>query len=103
MMISFIEDISHKNRVSIIINKLNVLYKKDELNKKFEDPERFEGYKRSLETPMPQFLADIQQAYNRLRCHGITICDNLSVFNFSKLLLYPIIICSESNKRLSKN
>ena len=32
-------DISHENGVNLIINKLNKLYKKDELNEKFEDLE----------------------------------------------------------------
>ena len=41
------KDISHKDGVTMIINKLNKLYKKDELNEKFEDLEKFENYKRS--------------------------------------------------------
>ena len=52
------KDISHEDGVTLIINKLNKLYKKDELNEKFEDLEKFENYKRSSETPMQQFLAD---------------------------------------------
>ena len=52
------KDISHEDGVTIIINKLNNLYKKDKLNEKFEDLERFESYKRSSETQMQQFIAD---------------------------------------------
>ena len=67
------KDISHKDGVTMIINKLNKLYKKDELNEKFEDLEKFENYKRSPETPMQQFLADFHQAYNKLKRHGISV------------------------------
>ena len=74
------KDISHEDGVTLIINKLNKLYKKDELNEKFEDFEKFENYKRSSETPMQQFLADFDQAYNKLKRHGITICNDLLGF-----------------------
>ena len=74
------KDISHEDGVTLIINKLNKLYKKDELNEKFEDLEKFENYKRSSETPMQQFLADFDQAYNKLKQHGITICNDLLGF-----------------------
>ena len=79
------KDISHENGVHLIINKLNKLYKKDELNEKFEDLEKFENYKRSSETSMQQFLADFHQAYNRLKRHGITICNDLLGFKLLKV------------------
>ena len=78
------KDISHEDGVSIIINKLNNLYKKDELNEKFEDLERFESYKRSSETQMQQFIADFDQTYNKLKRHGITICNDLLGFKLLK-------------------
>ena len=46
------KDISHGNGVTVSINKLKNWYKKDELNKTFEDLERREAYKRSLEVQM---------------------------------------------------
>lgn len=46
------KDISHGNGVTVSINKLKNWYKKDELNKTFEDLERREVYKRSLEVQM---------------------------------------------------
>ena len=60
------------------------MYKKDELNEKFEDLEKFENYKRSSETPMQQFLADFDQAYNKLKRLGITICNDLLGFKLLK-------------------
>ena len=78
------KDISHKDGVTLIINKLNKLYKKDKLNKKFQDLEKFENYKRSSETPMQQFLADFDQAHNKLKRHGITICNDLLGFKLLK-------------------
>lgn len=46
------KDISHGNGVTVSINKLKNWYKKDELNKTFEDLERREVYKRLLEVQM---------------------------------------------------
>ena len=61
--------ISHDNGITTIINKLNSLYKKDKLNEKFEDLKHFESYKRSTETQMQQFVAEFDQAYNKLKRH----------------------------------
>ena len=46
------KDISHGNGVTVSINKVKNWYKKDELNKTFEDLERREVCKRSLEVQM---------------------------------------------------
>ena len=43
---------------STIINKLNSLYKKDELNEKYEDLEPFDSYKRSPEMQTQQFVVE---------------------------------------------
>ena len=55
------KDISHGNGVTVSINKLKNWYKKDELNKTFEDLERLEVYKRSLEVQMQYLLAEFDQ------------------------------------------
>ena len=78
------KDISHNNGVTTIINKLNSLYKKDKLNEKFEGLERFESYKRSPEMQMQQFVAEFDQASNKLKKHGITICSDLLDFKLLK-------------------
>ena len=69
---------------STIITKLNSLYKKDELNKKYEDLEPFDSYKRSSEMQTQQFVAEFDQAYNKLKRHGITICSDLLSFKLLK-------------------
>ena len=51
------KDILDDNGITTIINKLNSIYKKGELNEKFEDLECFESYKKSHETQMQQFVA----------------------------------------------
>ena len=51
------KDMLDDNGITTIINKLNSIYKKGELNEKFEDLECFESYKRSPETQMQQFVA----------------------------------------------
>ena len=56
------KDISNEDGVVMIINKLDGLFKKDELNEKFEDLERFEAYKRPSETPIQQFLVVFEKA-----------------------------------------
>lgn len=55
------KDISHGNGVTVSINRLKNWYKKDELNKTFEDLERLEVYKRSLEVQMQYLLAEFDQ------------------------------------------
>lgn len=78
------EQISSEQGVDRIILKLNDLYKKDELNEKFEDLEKFESYKRDPETSMQQFMIDFDQNYNKLRRHGTVITDDLLGFKLLK-------------------
>ena len=44
--------ISYEHGITTIISKLNSLYKKDELNEKFEVLQHLERYRRSTETEM---------------------------------------------------
>ena len=78
------KDILHDNHITTIINKLNSQYKKDELNGKYEDLEHFESYKGSLEIQMQQFVAEFDQAYNKLTRDGITICSDHLGFKLFK-------------------
>ena len=78
------EQISSEQGVDRIISKLNDLYKKDELNEKFEDLEKFESYKRDPDTSMQQFMIDFDQNYNKLRRHGTVITDDFLGFKLLK-------------------
>ena len=44
------KDISSKDGVKLIVEKLNILSKKDELHEKFQDLENFEFYRRASDT-----------------------------------------------------
>ena len=44
------KDISSQDGVKLIVEKLNILYKKDELHEKFQDLENFESYRRASDT-----------------------------------------------------
>ena len=50
----------------------------------FEDLEHFESYKGSLEIQMQQFVAEFDQAYNKLTRDGITICSDHLGFKLFK-------------------
>ena len=78
------KDISNKDGVVMIINKLDGLFKKDELNEKFEDLERFETYKRPPETSIQQFLVEFDQRCTRLKKHNTSVTDDLLGFKLLK-------------------
>ena len=77
-------DISAKNGVKSIINKLDALYKKDELHEKFKDLENFESFKRSSDTSIQQFIVDFDQRYNKVKRHQTTISNDLLGFKLLK-------------------
>lgn len=76
------KNIWHDNDIITIINKLNSLCKKDKLNEKLEELERFESYKRLPETQMQQSVAEFDRAYNKLKGYAVIFW----VSNFLKLL-----------------
>ena len=59
------DKITSDNRVQFIIERLDSIYKKDELLKKYEALEAFETYRHSSNTFMQQFLNDFSRRYNK--------------------------------------
>ena len=76
--------ISSENGVKQILNKLDTIYKKDELHEKFVDLENFESYKRTPEMSIHDFLIEFDQRYNKLRRHQTTMTDDLLGFKLLK-------------------
>ena len=71
-------EISDKGGLSKIISNLNSLYKKDKLNKKFEDLGSLKPVNdHPVREVLLQFLFDFYYAYNKLRRHGTTISKDL--------------------------
>ena len=62
------KDVSHEGGITAIVNNLNKLYTKDELNEKFEDLKHLECYRRSTKTQ--QFVVEFDQVYIKLKRHG---------------------------------
>ena len=78
------KDISSKDGVKLIVEKLNILYKKDELHEKFEDLENFESYRRASDTNIQQILIEFDQRYHKLKQHQTTISEDLHGFKLLK-------------------
>lgn len=76
--------ISSENGVKKILDKIDTIYKKDELHEKFLDLESFESYKRTPEMGIHDFLIEFDQRYNKLRKHQTTMTDDLLGFKLLK-------------------
>ena len=63
-------DITDKDGVNKIIERLNCLYKKDELTGKYNALESFETYKRNSNTSIRNFLTEFEKRYNKTKSHG---------------------------------
>ena len=63
-------DITDKDGVNKIIERLNRLYKKDELTEKYNALESFETYKRNSNTSIRNFLTELEKRYNKTNSHG---------------------------------
>ena len=74
------KDISSKDGVKLV-EKLNILYKKDELHEKFQN---FESYRRASDTNIQQFLIEFDQRYHKLKQHQTTISEDLLGFKLLK-------------------
>ena len=61
------EDLSSNNGVNKIIERLDTIYKKDELVQRFDKLESFESYKRPNNLSMRDFLAEFELKYNRIK------------------------------------
>ena len=78
------KDISSQDGVKLIVEKLNILYKKDELHEKFQDLENFESYRRASDTDIQQFLIEFDRRYHKLKRHQTTISEDRLGFKLLK-------------------
>ena len=77
-------DITDKDGVNKIIERLNCLYKKDELTGKYNALESFETYKRNSNTSIRDFLTEFEKRYNKTKSHGTIWSDNLLAYRLLK-------------------
>ena len=78
------DDINKDTGVDLIIAKLDPLYKKDELNEKFEHLEKFESYKRPSATGMQEFLNEFDKLHALAKKHGANYSDDILGFKLIK-------------------
>ena len=74
------KDISSKDGIKLIVEKLNILYKKDELHEKFEGLDNFESYRRVSDHKYPTN----NQRCHKLKRHQTTISEDLHGFKLLK-------------------
>ena len=72
--------ISGKDRVSKIIERLNKIYKKDELSQKYNALEAFETYKRKGNTSIRDLLTEFEKHLHKTRTYGTTMSDDLLAY-----------------------
>ena len=72
--------ISGKDGVSKIIERLNKIYKKDELSQKYNALEAFETYKRKGNTSICDFLTEFEKRLHKTRTYGTTMSDDLLAY-----------------------
>ena len=77
-------DITDKDGVTKIIERLNHLYKKDELTGKYNSLESFETYKRNSNTSIRDFLTEFEKRYNKTKTHGTIWSDNFLAYRLLK-------------------
>ena len=58
-------EINSATGAKLVFDKLDTLYKKDELTEKFDDIEAFETYKRINATGMQEFIAQFDKLLSR--------------------------------------
>ena len=78
------DDINKETGVDLIIGKLDPLYKKDELNEKFEHLEKFESYKRPSSTGIQEFLNEFDKLHALAKKHGANYSDDILGFKLIK-------------------
>ena len=72
--------ISGKDGVSKIIERLNKIYKKDELSQKYNALEAFETYKRKGNTSIRDLLTEFEKHLHKTRTYGTTMSDDLLAY-----------------------
>lgn len=77
-------EISGENGVDKIIERLNRLYKKDELTEKYNALEAFETYKRNSNTSIREFLTEFEKRYHKTKSYGTIWSDDLLAYRLLK-------------------
>ena len=76
--------ITSDNGVKHITKRLDGLFKKDELLKKYEALEAFESYKHSSSTSMQEFLNEFTRRYNKTKSYGTTMSEDILAYRLLK-------------------
>ena len=65
--------ISSETRVKNIIDRLNKLFKKDEILQKYQALEAFETYHRPANAEIQEFFNKFEKRYNEIKSYGTTV------------------------------
>ena len=76
--------INSDSGVKHIIERLDSIYKKDELLKKYKALEAFETYKPASNTSMQEFLNEFTRRYNKTKSFGTTMSDDILAYRLLK-------------------
>ena len=91
------EEIYSDQGFTKIIEKLDLLYKKDETLQKYQYMEKFEAYKRTSNMSIMQHIHQFDMLYNKVNKYGTTLSNDLLGF---KLLKSANL--SQHNEKLAK-
>ena len=83
------DEISSAEGITKMIAKLDTVYKKDELNQKFEDLEKFENYKRSSSEGIQEFITHFDMLHSKAKKHGSSWSDDVLGFRLLKSANLP--------------
>ena len=81
--------ITDKKGVKIIIDRLNKIYKKDELTQKYNALEVFETYRKQLNLTIRDFLTEFEKRHHKNKSYGTTISDNVLAYRILKAANLP--------------
>ena len=76
--------INSENGVTAIMNKLDILFKKNTLTKKIEDIETFEKYFREEHNSVKDFIAEFDKYFNKLKTHKIVYPEDIKGYKLLK-------------------
>ena len=81
--------ITDKKGVKIIIDRLNKIYKKDELTQKYNAVEVFETYRQQPNLTIRDFLTEFEKRHHKNKSYGITISDEVLAYRLLKAANLP--------------
>ena len=82
-------DIATAGGVDKIIERLNKIYKKDELLQKYNDLEAFQTYKRPVNTSIRNFLIEFEKRLSKTKSNGTIMSDDLLTYRLIKAANLP--------------